>query len=136
MKYAVVKIGGSQYRIKEGDEMLVDRLPQKENEIIELSDVLLTVEDNNVQVGQPLVAEIKVLAKILGHERGEKIRVARFRAKARSRKVRGFRSALTKIRIEKIGDKKEQVASVGEKTAAESKKVIHRRASTKIASKK
>lgn len=103
MKYAVVKIGGSQYKIKEGDELDIDRLPQKEGETVELSEVLLVVNDGEVQIGQPLVEKVKIKAKVLSHLKGEKVRVARFRAKSRYRKVRGFRAALSKIKIEKIG---------------------------------
>ncbi|PJE67712.1 50S ribosomal protein L21 [Candidatus Shapirobacteria bacterium CG10_big_fil_rev_8_21_14_0_10_40_9] len=102
MEYAVVKIGGSQYKIKEGDEFEVDRLPQKEGEEIELTEVLLVVDDGEVKIGQPQVLEATVKAKIISHFKGEKIRVSRFKAKSRYRKVRGFRPYLTKIKIEKI----------------------------------
>lgn len=100
--YAVVKIGGSQYKVKEGDEFEVLRLPQKEGEEIELPEVLLVVDDGQVKVGQPKVEGVKIKAKILSHLKGEKIRVSRFKAKSRYRKVRGFRPYLTKIKIEKI----------------------------------
>lgn len=102
MEYAVVKIGGSQYKIKEGDELEVDRLPQKEGEEIELPEVLLVVSDGEVKIGQPQVSEAIVKAKIISHFKGEKIRVSRFKAKSRYRKVKGFRASLTRIRIEKI----------------------------------
>jgi len=102
MEYAVVKIGGSQYKIKEGDELEVDRLSQKEGEEIELPEVLLVVSDGEVKIGQPQVLEATVKAKIISHFKGEKIRVSRFKAKSRYRKVRGFRPYLTKIKIEKI----------------------------------
>ncbi len=102
MEYAVVKIGGSQYKVKEGDELEVDRLPQKEGEEIEFPEVLLVVSDGEVKIGQPQVLGTTVKAKILSHFKGEKIRVARFKAKSRYRKVRGFRPYLTKIKIEKI----------------------------------
>lgn len=102
MKYAVVKIGGSQYKVREGDEFEVDRLPQKEGELIEFPQVLLLVDDGVVKIGQPQIEKAKIQAKILAHQKGEKIRVARFRAKSRYRKVTGFRALLTRIKIEKI----------------------------------
>lgn len=102
MKYAVVKIGGGQYKVQEGDEIEVDRLPQKEAEAIVFPEVLLVVDNGEVKIGQPTVEGIKIQAKVLSHFKGEKIRVARFRAKSRYRKVRGFRASLTKIKIEKI----------------------------------
>lgn len=103
MKYAVVKIGGSQYKVSEGEELVVDRLPQKENESLEFSGVLLLVDDGQVKIGQPIVSGVSVSTKVISHLRGEKIRVARFKAKSRYRKVKGFRAALTKIKVEKIG---------------------------------
>ncbi|MFZ5366427.1 MAG: 50S ribosomal protein L21 [Patescibacteria group bacterium] len=111
MKYAVVKIGGSQYKVSEGDEIEVLRLPQKEGEEIEFPEVLLLVSEAGVKIGQPQVSGVTVKAKILSHFKAEKIRVARFKAKSRYRKVKGFRAALTRIRIEKIETAKAQKTS-------------------------
>jgi len=126
MQYAVVKIGGSQYKVKEGDEFEVDSLPVEEGKEIEFSEVLLVVNDGEVQIGQPLVEKVKIKAKVLSHLKGEKVRVARFRAKSRSRKVRGFRATLTKIKIEKIGGpeakKEKKVAALPKKPRKVSKK--------------
>lgn len=108
MQYAVVKIGGSQYKVEEGEEIQVSRLPLEEGKEVEFSDVLLVVDGDVVQVGQPLVEKVKIKAKVLAQEKGEKIRVARFKAKSRYRKVRGFRASLTKIKIEKIVTTKTQ----------------------------
>lgn len=104
MKYAVVKIGKSQYKVKEGEELDVDKLLLKEGEQIDLSEVLLSVDDGQVKIGQPTVAGLSVKAKVLAHFKGEKIRIARFKAKSRYRKVTGFRASLTKIKIESIGE--------------------------------
>lgn len=102
MKYAVVKIGGTQYKVGEGEELTVDRLPQKEEEIVNFPEVFLLVDDGQVKIGQPIISGVAVDAKVVSHLKGEKIRVARFKAKSRYRRVKGFRAALTKIRIEKI----------------------------------
>lgn len=106
MKYAVVKISGHQYKVAEGDEFEVDRLPDEEGKEIELPEVLLLVDDGEVKIGQPRLSEVKIGAKVLTHLRGEKIRVARFRAKSRHRRVKGFRAALTKIKINQIATTK------------------------------
>jgi len=103
MKYAVVKIGGTQYKVSEGDELEVDKLPQKEGEKVEFPDVLLIANNGEVKIGQPTVKRVVIKAKILSHLKGKKIRVARFKAKSRYRKVTGFRASLTKVKIEKIG---------------------------------
>jgi large subunit ribosomal protein L21 len=98
MKYAVVKIKGHQYRVFEGDEILVDKVGSDEVE----PEVLLVADGDKVAVGKPLVKGAKVKAKVLQEEKGEKIRVSKYRAKSRYRKVRGFRSSLTRLLIEKI----------------------------------
>ena len=111
MKYAVIRLGGNQYRISEGEKLEVDLMPGKAGDEIILPEVLLVVDEDKVEIGQPLVKEIPVKAKIISHLRGEKIRVSRFHAKARSRKVRGFRAELTQI----------EILSIGQKTAKEAK---------------
>lgn len=106
MKYAVVRTGGKQYKVCEGDTLLVERLTGKEKEEVLLNDVLLYVSEGVVKVGNPNVKDIAVTAHIIGHNKGEKIRVAKFKAKARYRRVRGHRQLLTKIKILSIGEKK------------------------------
>ncbi len=101
MKYAVVKTGGKQYRVSEGDILEVDRLNVKENSVV-FENVLLLVSDENVQIGKPLVQNAKVKAKLLEQKRGEKIRVAKFKSKVRYRRASGFRAELSRIQIEKI----------------------------------
>lgn len=129
MKYAVVKIGGSQYKVKEGEELDVDKLPLKEGEQVDLGEVLLVVDDGQIKIGQPIVEDLKIKAKILSQFKGEKLRIARFKSKSRYRKVTGFRASLTKIKIESIGQAvKEKVQPKSEKKTAVKKPIT---ASTK-----
>ncbi len=100
--YAVVKIGNTQYRVTEGENLDIDRLEKKPGDKIEFSEVLLVVNDKKSFIGQPLVSGAKVTALVLDQISGEKIRIARFKAKSRHRRVQGFRSKLTKIKIGKI----------------------------------
>lgn len=102
MKYAVVRIGGSQYFVSEGDELVVDKLPSKEGERIELTEILLLVDEKKVLIGEPVVEKSKISAKILKQFKGEKIRVSKFKAKTGYRRVTGFRPQLTLLKIEKI----------------------------------
>ncbi len=102
MKYAVIKTGGKQYRVSEGDELFIEKIEIEEGKSFAFDQVLLLVDEKKVEVGQPLVKGAKVKVKILAQVRGEKIRVAKFRAKSRYRKVKGHRQRLTKIKIEKI----------------------------------
>ena len=102
MKYAVVKIGGTQYKVSEGDEIAVEKLSNEEKEKVEFKDVLLLVDGEKAKVGDPLVKGAKIKATVLEQFKGEKIRVATFKAKARYRRVKGFRPQLTKLKIDKI----------------------------------
>lgn len=102
MKYAVVKIGGRQYKVAEKDEVVLDRLPQEEKKKVNFSEVLLVVNGKKVKIGQPYVKGAGAAAVVLAHFKGEKIRVATYKAKSRYRRVKGFRPQLTKIKIESI----------------------------------
>jgi len=102
MKYAVIRTGGKQYRVAEGDEIEVDKLESEKGKVVTFDEVLLFVDGDKVKVGQPLVKGVKVKAKVVDQLKGKKIRVATYKAKARYRRVKGFRSRLTKVKIEKI----------------------------------
>lgn len=97
-KFAVIRLSGHQYRVSEGQEILVDRLIDKKAE----PEVLLVVEDSKVKVGTPKVAGAKVAIKLLGEEKGKKIDVYKYKAKSRYRKHIGFRPIYTRVKIEKI----------------------------------
>jgi large subunit ribosomal protein L21 len=108
MKYAVIKTGGKQYRVSEGDVIEVDRLDSKPNDKIVFDNVLLVVSDTGVKIGKPVISGEKVEAKLLDNIKGDKIRIAKFKAKVRYRKVMGFRASLSKVQIDKIGTKTEK----------------------------
>ncbi len=110
MKYAVVASGGKQYKVSEGETILVDQLPVEADSSYEFPEVLLFVDENLREIGTPTLSSVKVLGKILAHVRGEKVRVAKFKAKAKYRRVTGFRAALTKIQVDSITGKKEKKA--------------------------
>ena len=100
-KYAIVKIGGSQYKVTEGDELEVDKIEGEKGKAVNLDEVLLLV-DEEIKIGEPLVKGTQIKAKIIEQFKGDKIRVATYKAKSRYRRVKGFRPLLTKIKIEKI----------------------------------
>ena len=109
--YAVIKTGGKQYKVSEGEILEIDKIEGKKDQKIDFSDVLLVADGDKVEIGQPMVLEAKVTAKIIDQVQGEKIRVARFKSKVRYRKVKGFRAQLTKVQIEKIETSKPQETS-------------------------
>ncbi len=101
MNYAVIKTGGKQYKVAEGDVIEVENLSAKEGKIT-FDEVLLVVTDKGVKIGKPKV-ESKVTGKILENRKGDKTRVAKFKSKVRYRRVTGFRPQVSIVQIEKIG---------------------------------
>lgn len=105
MKYAVIKSGGKQYKVSEGDVIEVERLQAEPKSKVTFQDVLLVVEDGTPKVGSPTLAGVTVVADVVDNVRGEKIRVSKFKSKVRYRRVTGHRQALTRIKIASIGQK-------------------------------
>ena len=103
MKYVVIKAAGAQYRVTEGDELDIFQIEGKEGDKVSFNEVLLYEEGDKVLVGQPLVKNAAVKAIIVKNFRGEKIRVATYKAKSRYRRVKGHRDELTRIKVENIG---------------------------------
>jgi large subunit ribosomal protein L21 len=101
MKYAVVKIQGKQYKVSEGDCLEVERIDKIKGSVF-FTEVLLVVSPQKILIGQPRVEGAKVTGLILEHFRGPKIRVAKYKAKSRYRKVVGHRQELTRIKITEI----------------------------------
>ena len=98
-KYAVIRIKGNQYKVTEGQELLVDKLRDKKIE----PEVLLLVDDGKVKVGKPTAKDTKVKIKILKEEeKGKKLYVQKYKAKSRYRKKIGFRPVYTRLLVEKI----------------------------------
>lgn len=100
--YAVIRTGGKQYLVREGDELIVDRLDEKEKNKVDLETLMIfDNEGKEVEIGQPVLNK-KVKAEVLEHLKGDKIKIIRFKAKVRYRKRKGFRASLTKLKILKI----------------------------------
>ena len=99
MKYAVITTGGKQYKVLEGQVLEIDKVKAEVGSNFMLDQVLLTVDGDSVEIGAPYLENVSVAAKVIEHIKGDKIRVAKFKAKARYRKVQGFRSQLTKVEI-------------------------------------
>ena len=102
MSYAVIKTGGKQYRVEEGQTLLVERLPEEAGATVALEPLLL-VGDAEPVVGPGALAKAKVSAEIVAHERGPKVRVFKFKPKRGYKRRTGHRQELTRIRISKIG---------------------------------
>ena len=96
--YAIISLGGKQYRVREGERLLVDRLTTDEGKTFH-PDVLFTGGDGKGN----LSPRVQVTAKVVGHVRGEKVRIGKRRPKSGYRRQTGFRSALSQIEIQSIG---------------------------------
>jgi large subunit ribosomal protein L21 len=104
--YAIITLGGKQYRVREGERLLVDRLREDEGATLEPR-VLLVGGD-----GAPdLAPSATVTARVVGHELGEKIRIGKYRRRTGYKKHAGHRSRLTRIEIEAIGGAKRAKAA-------------------------
>ncbi|MGH7245749.1 MAG: 50S ribosomal protein L21 [Candidatus Levyibacteriota bacterium] len=119
MKYAVVVSGGKQYKVVEGQELLLDHLDVKKDDAYTFPTVLLFVDEGKAKLGKPTLSDVVVKGMVLGEEKGEKIRVAKFKSKVRYRRVTGHRSLLTRIKITAIEGKGKTTVS---KTTKETEK--------------
>ena len=102
MKYAVINTGGKQYKVKEGQTLLVEKLGVEKEKPIEFDKVLLLVEDGKASIGQP-VLDTKVKARVVEHIKQDKISVFKYKAKTGYHRKMGHRQNVTKVLIEKIG---------------------------------
>lgn len=102
--YAVVESGGKQYRVEKGTVLLVDRLQAEEGAKVALKPVM--VSDNGLVTGEKDLAKVKIEATVTGHERGEKVRVFKYKAKKGYSRRQGHRSELTRLEITSLGAEK------------------------------
>jgi large subunit ribosomal protein L21 len=98
--YAIVKTGGKQYRVQEGEKLLIERLPDADGASVSLTP-LLYVNGDQVVDGEDL-AKVQVAATIIAHERGPKLRIVKFKPKRGYKRRNGHRQNLTRIEINNI----------------------------------
>jgi large subunit ribosomal protein L21 len=96
---AIISVGGKQYRVQEGARLLVDRLTQEEGKTFHPQ--ILLVADNGKTELSP--KGVNVTARVVGHVRGEKVYIGKYKRRTGYRRKTGFRAALTELQIEKIG---------------------------------
>lgn len=99
--YAIVRAGGKQYRVQQGDTIQVDRLAASPGEKVTLAEVLL-VGGDETRVGSPAVEKASVIAQVVAHDRDRKIRVFKYKKRKHYRRTRGHRQSFTVLRIEAI----------------------------------
>jgi large subunit ribosomal protein L21 len=117
MTYAIISLGGKQYRVQEGQRLLVDRVKTDAGKTF-TPDILLLGGNGDTQLAPKGVT---VTARVVDHVLGEKIRIGKYRPKTGYRKHTGYRSRLSRIEIESIGGKRAgaaKPAATAEKAAA------------------
>lgn len=97
--YAVIKTGGKQYRVEEGDILRVEKIEVGTGDTIDFDQVLLVADGDDIKVGQPLVDGAKVSAEVVEQGRHKKIHVVKFRRRKHHRKQQGHRQWYTAVKI-------------------------------------
>ncbi len=97
--YAVIKTGGKQYRVSEGETLRVEKLPAEVGEQVALDQVLMVANGDDVKIGTPVLDGSKVTATVKSHGRGEKVRIIKFRRRKHHMKTQGHRQDYTELEI-------------------------------------
>ncbi len=100
--YAIIETGGKQYRVKEGDTLLVEKLEAEQGDTITIEDVLAVSKDGKLTVGSPMIDGAKVEARVVEQGKSKKVIIFKYKPKKDYRKKRGHRQPYTKLVIDKI----------------------------------
>lgn len=100
--YAIIKTGGKQYKVSEGDLVRVEKLPYQVGETVDFEEVLLVAGDDDVKVGAPTVENAKVTAIVEDQAKDKKIVVFKYKPKKMYRKKQGHRQPYTLVKIDSI----------------------------------
>ena len=128
MSYAIIHVGGKQYRVREGERLLVDKLATDEGATFEPR-VLLVGGDGTTDLSPTTT----VTARVLGHQLGQKIRIGKYKKRTGYRKHNGYRSRLTQIQIESIGGAKKPAAAKKTEAAPKAEAAPKTAAAPKVA---
>lgn len=100
--YAVIKTGGKQYKVTEGDVLKVEKLNAEVNATVELNEVLLVANSDTIKVGSPLVEGAKVVVEVLSQGKGDKVINFKYKPKKASHRKKGHRQLFTEIKVVSI----------------------------------
>ncbi len=103
MSYAIIAIAGKQYQVTEGETLTIDLQDgAEEAKTLTVTDVLLVKTDKEVKIGSPLVAGAKVVLEHVDDQRGDKVRVFKYKSKSRYRRTQGFRAEQSVFTVKSI----------------------------------
>jgi large subunit ribosomal protein L21 len=125
MSYAVISIGNKQYRVREGQRLLVDRVPHEEGKTFH-PDLLMLGGDGEPKLGPDLKGQ-QVTVKVAEHVRGKKVIVGKHRRRTGYKRRNGFRASLTRIEVQSIGARTRSSAASKETPASEAKPAAARK---------
>lgn len=100
--YAIIKTGGKQYRVQEGDIIYVEKLDGEVDEQVEFNQILAVSNEGKMTIGTPVVENAKVIGKVVEQGKGKKIIVFKYKPKKDYRRKQGHRQPYTKVMVEKI----------------------------------
>ena len=100
--YAVIKTGGKQYRVTEGDLVQIEKIEGEIGKLVELDEIFLLVNDDRVEIGRPHLTDSKVIGEIVEHSKGKKIVVFKSKRRKGYRKKQGHRQQHTVLKIKEI----------------------------------
>ncbi|MEX2145222.1 MAG: 50S ribosomal protein L21 [Candidatus Spechtbacterales bacterium] len=98
-KFAVIKTGGKQYKIKEGSKLKVEKLPSAKGKEIQFSEVLLYADGKSADFGMPVLKSVKVSGKVLEEDKGKKVLIYKYKKRKRYSKKKGHRQPYTEVEI-------------------------------------
>ena len=100
--YAIIKTGGKQYSVSQGDVLFIEKLPVEAESTVEFTEVIAVGKEDGIVVGAPLVEGAKVTAKVIKNGKGKKLNIFTYRPKKGSARRMGHRQPYTKVQIESI----------------------------------
>ena len=103
--YAVIKTGGKQFKVTEGDTRKVEKLTTEVGKAFNLNSVLTLVDGDNVTIGTPIIKDASVDATVVSHGKGDKVKIFKMNRRKGYRKSQGHRQTFTEIKIDKIAVK-------------------------------
>lgn len=110
MNYAVIRIGGKQYKVSPHDTIIAGRIEGERGEKIEIDEVLLLVDNGQTLIGRPKIEDFSIWATIVDYQKSKKLKVVKFKPKSRYLRVKGTRQILTKLEINSFERKQKKTS--------------------------
>ena len=133
MSYAIIQTGGKQYKVKSGEILKIEKLPDsKDNTTIEFKEILAYGDDKSIELGNPVVSGAKVEAELLKNSKNRTVLIFKKRRRKNSRRKNGHRQQFSLIRVSKIMSKDGKVLSEAQKITKVSEKKEEKKTTTKV----